>query len=71
MKFIEDLHEMETGDLQRFRSGLRVRSLQADPGKYEMTWAGNGRAVFSWGTQQRPGLRHVVWLGIGGHEILP
>ena len=62
---------METGQRQRFRPGLRVSSLKADPRKYEMTWAGNGRAVFAWGTPQRPGFRHVEWLDIGGHEILP
>ena len=70
-KFVDDLREMETGQRQRFRPGLRVSSLKADPRKYEMTWAGNGRAVFIWGTPQRPGFRHVEWLDIGGHEILP
>ena len=70
-KFVDDLREMETGQRQRFRPGLRVSSLKADPRKYEMTWAGNGRAVFAWGTPQRPGFRHVEWLDIGGHEILP
>ena len=52
-----------------FRAGLRVKGVQAAPGVFEMTWAPDGRATFSYGQQQRPGELHVVWRRIGTHQI--
>ncbi len=53
-----------------FRSSLRVKGVQGHPGIYEMTWAGDGRATFHYGQEQRPGELHVVWRRIGGNDIL-
>lgn len=55
----------------RFRHGLRVKGIQALPGWFEMTWAGDGRAIFTYGPEVRAGERHVIWLAIGTHAILP
>ncbi|MBV8528056.1 MAG: hypothetical protein JOZ75_07055 [Candidatus Dormibacteraeota bacterium] len=55
----------------RFRSSLRVKGIQGMPGCFEMTWAGDGRAIFTYGPEVRAGERHVVWLAVGSHAILP
>ena len=55
----------------RYRTSLRVKGIQGMPGCFEMTWAGNGRAIFRYGPEVRPGERHVVWLAVGSHAILP
>ena len=65
-KFIEDLRR--DGN---FRSGLRVKAIQALPGCYELTRAGDGRAIWSYGPEVRPGERHVIWIAVGTHAILP
>lgn len=53
------------------RPGLRVKAVQGLPGFYELTWAPDGRAVFSYGDEVRPGEPHIVWYAVGTHEILP
>ncbi|MGH3975207.1 MAG: hypothetical protein ACRDS9_18035 [Pseudonocardiaceae bacterium] len=53
----------------RFRSGLRVKRVQATAGVWEMTWAPNGRATFEYGPEQRPGEPHVTWRRVGTHDI--
>lgn len=63
--FIEDLTHGQ------FRRDLRVKGLQGMPGCYEMTWAPDGRAIFTYGPEVHPGETHVVWLAIGTHAILP
>ena len=70
-EFIDDLLAMEEGRLDWFRPQLRVKKVRGAEGLYEMTWDRDGRATFAWGAEQRPGKRHVVWVQIGGHEILP
>lgn len=70
-QFVVDLAGMEEGRLIWFRSGLRVKKVKGAPGVYEMSWASDGRATFVWGPQQTPGRRHVIWLRIGSHDILP
>ena len=52
------------------RASLRVKGVQGHQGVYEMSWAGDGRATFHYGQEQRPGELHVVWRRIGGHDIL-
>lgn len=52
-----------------FRAGLRVKGVQAAPGVFEMTWAPDGRATFSYGRPQQPGEPHVIWRRIGMHDI--
>ncbi len=48
-----------------FRPALRVKELAGHPGVFEMTWGDDGRATFSYGTEQVPGQPHVIWRQIG------
>lgn len=48
----------------------RVQGVCGHPGVYEMTWADDGRATFSYGSPQRSGEVHIVWRHIGTHDIL-
>ncbi len=49
-------------DLRRgcVRKGLRVKRVQGQLGVWEMTWADDGRALFTYGTSIRLGDPHVV-----------
>ena len=67
---IGDLREMESGDATWFRDGL-VHKLRGVHGLYELRWAENGRAIFSFGIQQQSGLLHICWHRCGTHDILP
>lgn len=69
--FVWDLLEIEAGDAYKFRPGLRVKGVRGVPGLFEMSWAPDGRATFSWDEAARPGKRHVVWHRCGDHSILP
>jgi hypothetical protein len=62
-KLVQDLR---SGSL---RSGLRVRPFRGRPNLFEITWAPDGRALFSYGASVHPGEVHIVWERIGGHEI--
>jgi hypothetical protein len=64
-KFVEDL---ERG--RGFRKGLRVKGVQGAPGVYEMTWADNGRATFSFGRSVRGKEPHVIWRRGGTHDVI-
>jgi hypothetical protein len=64
-RFVEDLRRR-----QGFRPGLRVKGVRTGEGIYEMTWAPDGRATFSYGPPVVEGERHVIWRRIGTHEIL-
>jgi hypothetical protein len=64
-KFIEDLKRG-----QGFRKGLRVKGIRGAPGMYEMSWASDGRAVFSYGDSIRNKEPHIVWHAIGTHDVL-
>lgn len=63
--FVADL---ESGD--GFRSALRVKGIRGATGLFELTWADDGRATFSYGTSIKPGEPHIVWHRIGTHDIL-
>jgi len=52
-----------------FRPGLRVKGVTAHSGVFEMTWDGDGRATFSYGTERVPGQAHIIWRRIGTHAI--
>ena len=65
-KFIADLKRGEG-----FRKGLRVKGIRGWPAMYEMTWAPDGRAVFSYGETIKDGETHIVWHAVGGHDVLP
>ncbi len=69
--FVAALAGMESGYANKFPAKLRIKKVKGAEGCWEMTWAPNGRATFSWGAEQLPGKRHVVWLDIGDHRILP
>lgn len=59
--------DVDTGSI---RASLRVKPLVNHRGIWELTWEGSdGRATFSYGPEQVPGKRHIVWRRIGGHEI--
>jgi hypothetical protein len=64
-KFVADL---QGG--QGFRKGLRVKGVQGSPGVYELTWADNGRATFSYGESIRENEPHVVWRRVGTHDVI-
>lgn len=61
-KFVQDL---KAG---RFRKGLRVKPYRGAENLFEMTWAPDGRAQFSYGQPVRVGDPHIVWQRVGGHE---
>lgn len=52
------------------RAGLRVKGVQGAPGVYEMSWAPDGRATFSYGRSVVGDEPHVIWRRVGTHEIL-
>ncbi len=60
-------------DLKRghgFRQGLRVKGIRGAPGMFELTWADDGRATFSYGESRREGEPHIVWHRLGTHDVL-
>lgn len=60
-------------DLKRgggFRKGLRVKGVRGSPGVYELTWADDGRATFSYGESRREREPHIQWRRVGGHDVL-
>ena len=69
-EFVDDLKEMEAGLRSSFRRGLGVKGVQGAPGVFEMRWAADGRATFSWGEEVVRGQRHIIWRRCGDHEIL-
>jgi hypothetical protein len=64
-KFVEDLTRGEG-----FLKGLRVKGVKGSKGIYEMTWADDGRATFSYGDSVRKGEPHVIWHRVGAHAVL-
>lgn len=50
-------------------SGLRVKAVGGYPGVWEITWAGDGRATFSYGDSRQSGEPHIIWRRIGTHAI--
>jgi len=59
----------DLGAQAAFRPGLRVKGVRGARGVYEMTWAPDGRATFSYGDERRPGVVHIIWRRVGGHDI--
>ncbi len=49
---------------------LRVKRVQGTRDIWEMSYSGDGRATFRYGAEVKPGETHVVWLRVGGHDIL-
>ena len=70
LRLVADLKEMEAGRRSSLRPGLKVKGVKGTPGVFEMRWAADGRATFSWDAERRPGQRHIIWRRCGDHEIL-
>jgi plasmid stabilization system protein ParE len=49
---------------------LRIKRVQGTKDIWEMSYSGDGRATFRYGRERKPDEIHVVWLRVGGHEIL-
>jgi hypothetical protein len=64
-QFVDDLGSED----RTFRRGLRVNGVQGAAGIYEMTFAPDGRATFSYGDEVRPGEAHIVWRRVGTHDV--
>jgi hypothetical protein len=47
-----------------------VNPLSGHHGVYELRFAPDGRATFTFGTPVRDGQSHIIWRRIGGHEVL-
>ncbi len=62
-KFVEDLRRGQ------FRKGLRIKKVRGLVGVWEMTWADDGRATFSYEQSIREGEPHITWRRIGTHDI--
>jgi mRNA-degrading endonuclease YafQ of YafQ-DinJ toxin-antitoxin module len=63
-KMVEDIKAKRP-----FRPGLRAKRFQSIEGAYEMSWAPDGRAIFTYGTSPQPGDTHIIWLRVGTHAI--
>ncbi|MFF5858628.1 hypothetical protein ACFY8B_23875 [Streptomyces sp. NPDC012751] len=61
--FVPDLR---TG--RQFRPGSRIKGVRCVPGVYELAWAPDGRATWSYGRAVVAGLPRRV-ARIGGHDI--
>lgn len=49
---------------------LRLKRVQGTKEVWELSYSGDGRATFRYGPEQAPGETHVIWIRVGGHEIL-
>lgn len=68
-KLVEDLAAVEADPSASIRAGLRVKPYRSERGVLEMSWSGNGRALFEYGDKQVEGKTHVIWLRVGTHDI--
>jgi hypothetical protein len=48
---------------------LRIKRVQGTRDVWEMSYSGDGRATFRYGTEVKPEEAHIEWLRVGGHEI--
>jgi len=69
MRAVEQLVEALRTSPPDFPVGLRVKRVQGTAEIWELTWAPDGRATFSYGDEQVPGDPHIVWHRIGDHSI--
>ncbi|MEN6627707.1 MAG: hypothetical protein ABFD69_15890 [Candidatus Sumerlaeia bacterium] len=53
----------------RYHKSLRIKRFHGQEGVWEITWAPNGRALFKYGKEVKPGEAHVIWLNVGTHDI--
>lgn len=48
---------------------LGIRRFLSIEGMYEFHFAPDGRALFRYGPEQKPGEVHIIWERIGEHDI--
>lgn len=60
----------DLSERRRIRASLRTQEVQAQPGVFELSWSGAGRATFQRERGQQPGDAHILWRRVGGAEIL-
>lgn len=53
-----------------FPPSLRVKRVQGSTAVWEITFAPDGRATFTYGGEVRLGEPHVIWRRVGTHEVL-
>jgi hypothetical protein len=53
-----------------FPSVLRVKRVHGRVGVWEVTFAPDGRATFTYGEEVLPGEPHVIWRRVGTHGVL-
>ena len=63
-QFVEDLNAGAG-----FRAGPRIKGVKGATGIFELTWADDGRATFSYGEPVVAGGAHIVWRRVGTHAI--
>jgi hypothetical protein len=54
----------------QFDPTLRVKRVQGTRDVWEISWAPDGRATFSYGPEVRTGQAHVIWRRVGTHRVL-
>jgi hypothetical protein len=50
-------------------NGLHVKDFRSVSGWFEIRWSGDGRALFSYGSEVREGEVHIIWHRVGSHNI--
>jgi hypothetical protein len=53
-----------------FPPTLRLKRVQGMSSVWEITFAPDGRATFTYGDEVIPGQTHVVWRRVGAHDVL-
>lgn len=54
----------------QFDPTLRVKRVQGTRDVWEISWAPDGRATFSYGPEVRTGQAQVIWRRVGTHRVL-
>jgi hypothetical protein len=62
---LEFIADCDSGE---FRASLHVHKIDS-LGVWSMAWAGDGRALFDYGTERKKGKRHIIWIAIGPHRV--
>jgi hypothetical protein len=69
MGAVDQLVEALRTSPPEFPAGLRVKRVLGTEEIWELTWAPDGRATFSYGGEQIAGDPHVIWRRVGDHSI--
>lgn len=63
----ELVHDLRSASI---RPSLRIKRVQIEDAVWEMSWAADGRATFSYGAEVVAGQLHIIWRRVGTHDIL-